>query len=464
MPVTRAGKTWRWILASGLFFASFYFVSQAQASSNVCCLYYSNPNPTNKCRVFDMSGNGMDVPVAIDGANTVNEFDCSLVNNSTGEIGKEPFIKNGQDGKVVYPANLNGGKAGYLEPVAYGNATVEVCPKIDGYKIELLKQLGSTPEKQLCTIGSTKGANNPVFSFELGEANEKLKEEAKKVLQDLQSIANTVCCVPKKINPNTSCFPPKIRSDIAADLGAGKSLNQLSVLKPPTPSTANPYVDDEVAKFYTCEESGDWSSNYVLSGWACKTIMYNEVMGWPYDIANCSKKKYYCLCRKDGTACDSTAYDKLQTADKAESNTENKACAPAMYGKNGGETNEQLKWECIYTTPPLNQKGNDYCAHLATPPGQYQAEDFLMPKEVKDLNKIGTLDPKILLGRFIRAATGIMGSIALAMLVYGGILFMISAGNSERTEKGRSILVWSSLGLIVILTSYALVNLILTIF
>jgi len=59
---------------------------------------------------------------------------------------------------------------------------------------------------------------------------------------------------------------------------------------------------------------------------------------------------------------------------------------------------------------------------------------------------------------------GIMGSLALTMIVYGGILWMTAMGNGDREKKGFSIIVWSSLGIAVIFASYALVDLVFEIF
>lgn len=61
-----------------------------------------------------------------------------------------------------------------------------------------------------------------------------------------------------------------------------------------------------------------------------------------------------------------------------------------------------------------------------------------------------------LIGRVIRIAMGLIGSIALVMLVSGGVLWMSAAGNSDREKKAMNILVWSGLGLGVILASFAL--------
>ncbi len=53
---------------------------------------------------------------------------------------------------------------------------------------------------------------------------------------------------------------------------------------------------------------------------------------------------------------------------------------------------------------------------------------------------------------------GVMGTVALAMLVYAGFLFMTAAGNSDRERKALDIMLWSGLGIIVILSSYAVVQ------
>lgn len=79
-------------------------------------------------------------------------------------------------------------------------------------------------------------------------------------------------------------------------------------------------------------------------------------------------------------------------------------------------------------------------------------------------NKLGDRTPQKIFGGVIRSVTGIVGSIALAMFVYGGIMIMSSGGNAERTKQGTQIIVWSALGVVVILTSYALIDLVFDVF
>lgn len=63
-----------------------------------------------------------------------------------------------------------------------------------------------------------------------------------------------------------------------------------------------------------------------------------------------------------------------------------------------------------------------------------------------------------LVSRVIKAFLGIVGIIALVLFLYGGILWLTSAGNSSKVEEGRNVFVWAVLGLVVIFSSYVIVN------
>jgi hypothetical protein len=54
----------------------------------------------------------------------------------------------------------------------------------------------------------------------------------------------------------------------------------------------------------------------------------------------------------------------------------------------------------------------------------------------------------------------VSGVIAVLFIIYGGFLYITSAGNEEQVEKGRKALVNSIIGLVVIILSYVLVNVI----
>ena len=81
-------------------------------------------------------------------------------------------------------------------------------------------------------------------------------------------------------------------------------------------------------------------------------------------------------------------------------------------------------------------------------------------------NPLGTnaasKSPQVLLGKIINSVLGIIGSLALVMFIYGGATWMLSAGNQEKVTKGKQILIWATLGLVIIFTAYALVKFVLT--
>ena len=81
--------------------------------------------------------------------------------------------------------------------------------------------------------------------------------------------------------------------------------------------------------------------------------------------------------------------------------------------------------------------------------------------ETKLTNPLGKVTPQVLIGKVINAILGMVGSIALLMFVYGGFLWLTAGGNPEQIKKGKDVLVWASIGLVVIFTSYALVHFII---
>ena len=74
-----------------------------------------------------------------------------------------------------------------------------------------------------------------------------------------------------------------------------------------------------------------------------------------------------------------------------------------------------------------------------------------------DNNSVQTL-----IGKVITAVMGVIGSIALLMFIYGGLTWMTSSGNQEKVKKGRGIIVWAAIGLVIIFLSYALTRFVLT--
>ena len=69
---------------------------------------------------------------------------------------------------------------------------------------------------------------------------------------------------------------------------------------------------------------------------------------------------------------------------------------------------------------------------------------------------------QLIIGNVIKAALGVVGSIALLMMTWGGYRWLTAMGNSERVEKGKDTLIWAALGLVVIFGAYAVTSYIIT--
>ena len=74
-------------------------------------------------------------------------------------------------------------------------------------------------------------------------------------------------------------------------------------------------------------------------------------------------------------------------------------------------------------------------------------------------NPLGDISsPQALIGKVINSVLGVVGSLALVMFVYGGLLWMTSAGSSDQVKKGKDIFIWATIGLVVIFSAYGLVR------
>lgn len=92
--------------------------------------------------------------------------------------------------------------------------------------------------------------------------------------------------------------------------------------------------------------------------------------------------------------------------------------------------------------------------------GTPAAATTIEPRELD--NVLGTSSIPELLARIITIFTGISGSIALLMFVYGGVLWLTSRGNADQVEKGKKAIVWAVIGLAIIFGGYAILRTLFT--
>jgi len=70
--------------------------------------------------------------------------------------------------------------------------------------------------------------------------------------------------------------------------------------------------------------------------------------------------------------------------------------------------------------------------------------------ELNDVMRMGINITNIILG--------VVGSLALLMFVYGGVMMLISAGNSDKVSKAKGIIIAAVIGLGIVFASYLIIQ------
>ena len=66
--------------------------------------------------------------------------------------------------------------------------------------------------------------------------------------------------------------------------------------------------------------------------------------------------------------------------------------------------------------------------------------------------------PAEIIGNVVKYIMGLVGSLALVMFIYGGLLWITSGAKEEKIKKGRDTLIWSGIGLALVMASYIIVK------
>ena len=115
--------------------------------------------------------------------------------------------------------------------------------------------------------------------------------------------------------------------------------------------------------------------------------------------------------------------------------------------------NFSVNWHVDGGTPVSNEAGD------AGGPTIITSAPFSLGVGAGKLNQIGgKVTLQGLLGKIIKTILQLLGSIALVMFVYAGIIWMFSGGSPDKRAHAQKILVQTGLGVIVVLSSYVVVN------
>ena len=81
--------------------------------------------------------------------------------------------------------------------------------------------------------------------------------------------------------------------------------------------------------------------------------------------------------------------------------------------------------------------------------------------EYGDATGLSNTDPRIILARIIQIALGFLGILAVGLIMYGGFLWMTSNGDDSKIDNAKNILRNTVIGLIIILSAFAITTFLL---
>ena len=71
---------------------------------------------------------------------------------------------------------------------------------------------------------------------------------------------------------------------------------------------------------------------------------------------------------------------------------------------------------------------------------------------------LGGDDIRVTVAKIIRAVLGLLGLIAVIVVIYGGFVYLTSGGEEDKIAKGKKILINGVIGLVIILMSFIMFN------
>jgi hypothetical protein len=80
----------------------------------------------------------------------------------------------------------------------------------------------------------------------------------------------------------------------------------------------------------------------------------------------------------------------------------------------------------------------------------------LSAQELKNGNLMGTTQI------IINVILGVLGLIAVVVIIIGGVMFVTSSGDPGKVKKGKDTILYGIIGLVIALLAYAIVNFVLT--
>ncbi len=93
---------------------------------------------------------------------------------------------------------------------------------------------------------------------------------------------------------------------------------------------------------------------------------------------------------------------------------------------------------------------------------QVKAEALNVGLEYATATGLGTQDIRVTIANIIRVFLGLLGVVAVALIIYGGYLYMTAEGVPEKIERAKKLLISALIGLVIILSAFAIASFVLS--
>jgi len=81
---------------------------------------------------------------------------------------------------------------------------------------------------------------------------------------------------------------------------------------------------------------------------------------------------------------------------------------------------------------------------------------------VRGQTNIGNTDFITMIGNIINVIMGLLGVIAVLIILYGGFMWMTAAGNEEKVTKAKKLIIAGIIGLVVIFAAFAIATFVIS--
>ena len=102
---------------------------------------------------------------------------------------------------------------------------------------------------------------------------------------------------------------------------------------------------------------------------------------------------------------------------------------------------------------------------LAVAPAASAEGDFTLNSGVTSAKGDGvndtTSDPQALVKQFVNIFLFAVGALSVIMLIWGGIRYTTSAGDSNKVQAAKNTVLYAIVGLVVAILAYAIVNMVI---